>query len=285
MVENVAMTHFTLGAVTVAAIQWLKSSSWFPWITAGKTNLIRFVSAMAAAGSAVGISYTWNPTDHSLTIVGLTLTGMVTAGYAWLKQFAVQEFMYRATAANRSNGTNGAAKTPVPAGFSLGKTAAPAVVLLLCTFGTFVLAGCAPHVAPTAGVPGRNATPTEKALAYNASLADANRTIANSVIAANNQTPPLLSTDAANRILIMQSRVADFDRQLTPLIGGASTITVNSARISMLLDEIKRAAQGVQGDLGIQNPGKQKEVAGAITQVYQMADLILTTLTAAGLVK
>jgi len=94
---NVAMTHFTIGAVTVAALQWLKSSSWFPWIQAGQTYLLRAISALAAAGTAVGIGYTWNAHDHSLTITGLTLAGIAFAFWAWLKQFAVQEFMYRAT--------------------------------------------------------------------------------------------------------------------------------------------------------------------------------------------
>jgi hypothetical protein len=97
MDANIAMTHFTIGAVTVAALQWLKSSPWFPWIQAGQTKLLRFISALAAAGTAVGIGYTWNAVDHSLTITGLTLTGIAFAFWAWLKQFAVQEFMYRAT--------------------------------------------------------------------------------------------------------------------------------------------------------------------------------------------
>lgn len=97
MDANVGMTHFTIGAVTVAALQWLKASPYFPWITAGKTNLLRALSAMAAAGAAVGIGYTWNAQDHALTITGLTLTGIGIAFWAWLKQFAVQEFMYRAT--------------------------------------------------------------------------------------------------------------------------------------------------------------------------------------------
>jgi hypothetical protein len=97
MDANIAMTHFTIGAVTVAALQWLKSSPWFPWIQAGQTKLLRAISALAAAGTAVGIGYTWNAQDHALTITGLTLTGIALAAWAWLKQFAVQEFMYRAT--------------------------------------------------------------------------------------------------------------------------------------------------------------------------------------------
>jgi hypothetical protein len=97
MDANIAMTHFTIGAVTVAALQWVKSSKWFPWIQAGQTKLLRALSALVAAAAAVGIGYTWNAHDHSLTITGLTLSGIAIAFWAWLKQFAVQEFMYRAT--------------------------------------------------------------------------------------------------------------------------------------------------------------------------------------------
>jgi hypothetical protein len=154
-------------------------------------------------------------------------------------------------------------------------------ILLTCTLAA---AGCL-HVASTAGVPARNATPIEKALAYNAGLAEANKSIAQAVVNANTQTPPLIDTEYANKILTMQSRVADFDRQLTPLLADSATVQANSAKISQLLDEIKLAANGVQGDLGIKDAKTQQAVTNAIGQVYQFADLLLTALTAAGLLK
>jgi hypothetical protein len=157
------------------------------------------------------------------------------------------------------------------------------LALCLCV-SVAIPSGCV-HVASTAGVPARNATPIEKALAYNAGLAEANKAIAKVVIDANAQTPPLLETEYANKILIMQSRVADFDRQLTPLLADSASVTANGAKIELLLDEIKRAAQGVQGDLGIKNAATQKKVSDAIAQVYQFADLALQALTAAGLLK
>jgi hypothetical protein len=112
--DSVVMTQFTLGAVVVAALQWLKSSKYFPWITKGKVNLLRGISAVAAAAASVGIGHVWDPQAHSLTITGLTLAGIATAFYAWLKQFAVQEFMYRAT----KNGSSNAA-APAPTAPSL----------------------------------------------------------------------------------------------------------------------------------------------------------------------
>lgn len=157
-------------------------------------------------------------------------------------------------------------------------------VLLTCTLAACV-GGCAPHVASTAGVPARNATPLEKALAYNDGLAQANKTLAQAVIDANNQVPPLISTEYANKILTMQSRVADFDRQLTPLLVDSATVGANSARISQLLDEIKAAASGVQSDVGIKNASTQQRVTNAIAQVYQFADRAIDALRAGGLLK
>ena len=78
-----------------------------------------------------------------------------------------------------------------------------------------VLAGCA-AVHPTATNPGRKGTPQENAMAYNASLASANNTIAKTVIDATATTPALIDVPTANKILIAQSKIADADRQLTP---------------------------------------------------------------------
>ncbi len=148
------------------------------------------------------------------------------------------------------------------------------------------IGGCA-HVASTPGVPARNATPLEKALAYNDSLAQANKAVAQVVINANGTTPPLLSTDQANKILIAQSRIADFDRQLTPLLGTAGSVTANAGKIELLLDEIKAAANPLiqSGDLGIKDPKTQQEVLAAFKNVYGFADLVANMLQQAGLLK
>lgn len=148
-----------------------------------------------------------------------------------------------------------------------------------------LLAGCAPHVGTKAGVPARNATPVEKALAYNAGLAESNKTIASVVISASTQQPPLIEAEYTNKLLSMQARVADFDRQLTPLIADASAVQANSAKVTLLLNEIKLVAQSVQGDTGIKDLKTQQTVTNAIAQVYQFADLTLGVLTTAGLLK
>ena len=159
-----------------------------------------------------------------------------------------------------------------------------AAVFFTCTLTACV--GCA-RVQTTAGVPTRQATPLEQALAYNDSLAQANKAIAQAVINANGTTPPLLSNDQANKILIAQSRIADFDRQLTPLLVSAASVTASAAKISQLLDEIKAAANPLiqGGDLGIKDAKTQQEVLSAFRNVYNFADLIVNVLGQAGLLK
>ena len=157
---------------------------------------------------------------------------------------------------------------------------------IMALVATVWFSGCA-HVATTAGVPARNATPLEKALAYNDSLAQANKAVAQTVINANGTTPPLLTTDQANKILIAQSRIADFDRQLTPLLASAASVTANAAKIQLLLDEIKLAANPLiqSGDLGIKDPKTQQAVLAAFKDVYSFADLVVSMLQQAGLLK
>lgn len=160
-----------------------------------------------------------------------------------------------------------------------------AILSSLLLVANLAMTGCTPHVASKAGVPARNATPLEKALAYNAGLADANRTLAGIVRDAASQPSPLIEPEYAGKLLVMQARVADFDRTLTPLLADAGTITANAAKIEQLLDEIKAATQSTQQDLGIKNADTQKKVGDAIGQVYQFADLALEALKAGGLLK
>jgi hypothetical protein len=150
---------------------------------------------------------------------------------------------------------------------------------------SFVVCGCAARVASTPGQPARAASPIEKALAYNASLAESNKAVAMGVINANNQTPPLVPVDVANKILVAQSRIADFDRQLTPLLASAATVSGNSAHIALLLSEIKLAATGLGTDLGITDTKTQQAISQSIATVVSMADLVLTSLQKGGLLK
>jgi hypothetical protein len=283
--ENVISTQLTLGLMGAGLLQWLKSRVSVSFINQNSATLNHLILMVTSAIGGLGIHAAWSGSSHSLTITGLDLAAVGAAAWLWAKQWTVQFLVHRGVFGPVA--TNG--KTPLtsmPMAGGIKGINNPALVLLL---GSILLAsfatGCGPKVASKAGVPARNATPLEKALAYNAGLAETNKTLAHLVTDANSQTPPLLETEYVNKLLVMQSRVADFDRQLTPLLVDTSTVTANSAKVEMLLDEIKRAAQSVQGDVGIKDAKTQKEVTDAIAQVYQFADLALTALTTAGLLK
>jgi hypothetical protein len=151
-------------------------------------------------------------------------------------------------------------------------------ILLLCLLCVSVvsLSSCAARVPSSPGAPGRAGTPIENALAYNASLAQSNQSMAQLVINANNQTPPL-----------MQSRVADLDRQLTPLLASSSSVGSSGAQIQQLLGEIQGAANGLVagGDLGIKDAATQKAVLAAANGVLDFSGKVLMTLQAGGLLK
>jgi hypothetical protein len=157
-------------------------------------------------------------------------------------------------------------------------------VVLLCTLA---IGGCSARVPSSPTAPGRAGTPIENALAYNASLAQSNQSMAQLVINANNQTPPLIPTTAANTILLVQSRVADLDRQLTPLLASSSSVGASAAQIQQLLGEIQGAANGlvVGGDLGIKDAATQKAVLGAANGVLDFAGKVLVSLQSGGLLK
>jgi len=96
-VENIVVSHLTVAAVTVAIINWLKTSAWFPWFTAERTRLVRIVAVAASGLGAVGIHWQWNPALHSLTITDLTFATVAGGMVAWVKSFCVQELTYQAT--------------------------------------------------------------------------------------------------------------------------------------------------------------------------------------------
>ena len=94
---NVLATSLTAGGITVAAIQWLKNSKYFPWITKEKVVLLRFISGFCAAATSVGIHSVWTSDTHTLVISGITVTAVATAAWVFLKQCVMNEMIWRAT--------------------------------------------------------------------------------------------------------------------------------------------------------------------------------------------
>lgn len=156
----------------------------------------------------------------------------------------------------------------------------------------FSMYGCAAKVPATATTPGRAGTPMENVLAYNASLAEANRAVAMAVIAA--QQAVEIGVPAANGILTAQSMIADADRQLTyTLQEFAVELQTNpgqklsAATINSLLAQIRNAANPLvtSGDLGIKNAGRQQSVLSNLNGILGFAQQISGVLNASGLLQ
>lgn len=97
MESNIAMTQITGAGISVALVNYIKNSDYFPWIGAAQTNLLRIVALVTSAITAAGIHYTWSPESRQLVFTLPTLAGMFAFLVAWLKSFVVQEITYQAT--------------------------------------------------------------------------------------------------------------------------------------------------------------------------------------------
>lgn len=86
----------TASAVSVWIIQQLKKAKWFALLTPSTATLNRLASMIAALATATGIHMAF--AAGTLTITGLTLTGIVAALIAWFKSFVMNEIVYQAVA-------------------------------------------------------------------------------------------------------------------------------------------------------------------------------------------
>lgn len=153
-----------------------------------------------------------------------------------------------------------------------------------------VLHGCAAKVPATVTVPGRAGTPMENVLAYNASIAEANRAVADAVIAA--QKAGEISVAAANNLLTAQSMIADADRQLTIVFQEFAVelqtnpgAKLSAATVNALLGKIKNAATRLvsSGDIGIKNAKRQQGVLSSVNGILGFVQQIDGALGASGL--
>jgi hypothetical protein len=105
-------TEISAGAVAVFLIQKLKGWSALPWISRLTPAVNRAVAILSAFLTAIGVHFAYSAVNHTLIISGLTLTGILGMVWVWIKQFALQEYIYQ-SAANRS-------KVDLPGGANIG---------------------------------------------------------------------------------------------------------------------------------------------------------------------
>lgn len=92
--ENDLTAHFTTAAMVVYVVEWLKSTQWFPWLTADTKNLNRAVNCVAAALVAIGINWSFDSTAGTLVITGLTEQALVHGAYEFMKQLMAQQVLF-----------------------------------------------------------------------------------------------------------------------------------------------------------------------------------------------
>lgn len=169
-------------------------------------------------------------------------------------------------------------------------------LLALCFCASVALSSCAARVASTPTVPGRPVKPLENVLVWNAALANANLGVANNVITAQQAIPPLMSVDAANTILTAQSMIADGDRQLTfvlQTLGTCQTATpaatnckANATRVGALISQIEASANAIiANDVGIKDAATSKAITTAMNSIFTLAQQMIGTLQAGGLLQ
>jgi hypothetical protein len=83
----------TLAVLVSFALQWLKNSKYFPWITVETQQLNRLLSVLIAFVSGFGIYATWG--QGTLSISGLTAANLFHAGTHAVQQLAFQHAAYR----------------------------------------------------------------------------------------------------------------------------------------------------------------------------------------------
>lgn len=98
--SSIVMTHITAAGASVALINYLKKSPYFPWITKEKAKLLRVVAVITSALGAVGVHYTWHPEARQLIWTLPTVAQMATFGATWVKNFITQELVYQGTSKN-----------------------------------------------------------------------------------------------------------------------------------------------------------------------------------------
>jgi hypothetical protein len=92
---NQLATQASVAVLVSYALQWIKQSKWFPFITTETQTLNRWISAVVAFASGLGIFFTWNHTAGTLTIAGLTAANLLHAGTGMIQQWLFQHAAYR----------------------------------------------------------------------------------------------------------------------------------------------------------------------------------------------
>lgn len=297
MADSIVVTHVATAAASVAFINWLKASPYFPWITQEKANLLRILAVLTSGIGALGIHYTWDPVAHSVTFTGLSFAAIFVAVIAWAKSFFIQEVTYQAT--RKDNGTAALLKQVLEA---IKKTPAVALLLALILVGS---GGCAVRHLPGGGT--EKATNFEQILAWNAAAAQANDGFADNVIGL--QRSGIIGIPEAKNILLKQGAIAQADQRVTDRISAAAKCAGDQAgpnATAVQLDALAAACAQISGPglasdinlilgsltdlnngmlLGVKNDAKRQALSELLATVQVLVGKIYSSLETQGVIK
>lgn len=95
--NNGTMDSLVTSAVVVWLIQKAKESSlpWLRHVSTDNPGLIRILAAVGATLTAAGLAWTWDASQHTLTITGLTFENAVMFLWLTAKQYVEQYLVYK----------------------------------------------------------------------------------------------------------------------------------------------------------------------------------------------
>ena len=90
-------------AISAWVLEWLKDKPWAPFIVEYGPYLNRATALVIAVGSAIGITFAFDATAHTLTIGGLDLVSISTLAWKAVEQFVLQQLVYHGWIVKTSN--------------------------------------------------------------------------------------------------------------------------------------------------------------------------------------
>ena len=88
------LSQLTSSAVVVYAIEILKHSKWFPWLSEETPKLNRLAAVIGSFGAAVGIHFAYDAQNGALLITGLTVAGILHGAWHFAQQYALTQLAY-----------------------------------------------------------------------------------------------------------------------------------------------------------------------------------------------
>jgi hypothetical protein len=93
--QNVLATQLTLGTIASGVLAYLKTAKWAPWFDAHSKSINHIFLLISSAAGALGVHWTWDATNHSLIITGISAVAILHGLWEWTKQWTVQYLVQR----------------------------------------------------------------------------------------------------------------------------------------------------------------------------------------------